>query len=577
MKHIRRHIEKNKAPAVRKIISETNSGTGSKESHRVRLNLTIEVKKVIYSGADIPTTDQEGSTSSVGIIPTNNSSSSGEATLHLSGPVSQQNEHVKLGAFHTLDLEPGRQFTIIKGPMGWNYVNIQRIKEATESGRGAELAAILCDDTGKATICLISPHTTLIKKRIEVTIPKKKRPGQGSDKAMEKFYKQIFESVLQYFNLTELKLVIIASPGATKDLVYESIFSEATKEILTSKSKFQRVYSPSVHIQSLTEVLSSPQVSNQLKDSQYSKEIQALDKFQKMLNSDEHRAWYGEKHVDQAAERGAIELNEMSGVAAILTYPLDIDVIEAEERLPALLIMPIKPFLLAEFDAVDAKASDKLNIFNGAYEMTSNDDKDRMIANLQWQLAAATIGDDSFQTPFYKWFMKDPQGVAKDTDKLQRDGSNFVDGKELLQLLETECYGTLRSKYLELTRQMLDMSQLTDPEQSITKWNNICSATMESKLSTDQMLGVLIQAKIPPPSQYQADLFHQNIQAILDREDHIAGYRHTTQVIREKLGKLKQMGKSVDDLIYVAKATKGHPHKRTVVSSQPTSSCHRPT
>ncbi|CAH7690210.1 hypothetical protein PPACK8108_LOCUS25483, partial [Phakopsora pachyrhizi] len=93
---------------------------------------------------------------------------------------------------------------------------------------------------------------------------------------MEKFYKQIFES-----------LVIIASPGATKDLVYESIFSEATrtgkKEILISKSKFQRVYSPSVHIQSLTKVLSPPQVSNQSKDSQYSKEIQALDKFQKML------------------------------------------------------------------------------------------------------------------------------------------------------------------------------------------------------------------------------------------------------------------------------------------------------
>ncbi|CAH7666034.1 hypothetical protein PPACK8108_LOCUS349, partial [Phakopsora pachyrhizi] len=106
---------------------------------------------------------------------------------------------------------------------------------------------------------------------------------------MEKFYKQIFESVLQFFNLTELKLVIIASPGATKDLVYESIFSEATgtgkKEILISKSKFQRGYSPSVHIQSLTKVLSPPQVSNQSKDSQYLKEIQALDKLQKMLVS----------------------------------------------------------------------------------------------------------------------------------------------------------------------------------------------------------------------------------------------------------------------------------------------------
>ncbi|CAH7669592.1 hypothetical protein PPACK8108_LOCUS4232, partial [Phakopsora pachyrhizi] len=106
---------------------------------------------------------------------------------------------------------------------------------------------------------------------------------------MKKFYKQIFESVLRFFSLTELKLVIVASPGVTKDLVYESIFSKATqtgeKEILTSKSKFQRVYSPSVHIRSLTEVLSPPQVSNQFKNSQYSKEIQALDKFQKMLVS----------------------------------------------------------------------------------------------------------------------------------------------------------------------------------------------------------------------------------------------------------------------------------------------------
>ncbi|KAI8454485.1 hypothetical protein BY996DRAFT_4581860, partial [Phakopsora pachyrhizi] len=105
--------------------------------------------------------------------------------------------------------------------------------------------------------------------------------------------KQIFESVLRFFSLTELKLAIVASPGVTKDLVYESIFSKATrtgeKEILTSKSKFQRVYSPSVHIQSLTKVLSPPQASNQLKNSQYSKEIQALDKFKKMLVSDEHR------------------------------------------------------------------------------------------------------------------------------------------------------------------------------------------------------------------------------------------------------------------------------------------------
>ncbi|KAI8443851.1 hypothetical protein BY996DRAFT_6517169, partial [Phakopsora pachyrhizi] len=60
-------------------------------------------------------------------------------------------------------------------------------------------------------------------------------------------------------------------------------------------------------------------------------------------------------------------------------------------------------------------------------------------------------------------------------------------------------------------------------------------------------------ATIPPPSQYQADLFHQNIQAMLYREDYIAGYGCTTQVTREELGKLKQMGKAVDDSIYITK------------------------
>ncbi|KAI8453152.1 hypothetical protein BY996DRAFT_6414896 [Phakopsora pachyrhizi] len=245
--------------------------------------------------------------------------------------------------------------------------------------------------------------------------------------------------------------------------------------------------------------------------------------------------------------------------------------------------------------------------------MASDDDKDKMIATLQRQLAAVTIGDEGFKTPFYKQFMKDPQGMAKDTDKLKRDGSNFVEwrssinsslllvfpdincflndksnfdnllkheklavchhlktsidqglflsikgdecsGKELLQLLETECYGSSCSWYLELTRKMLDIIQLTDPEQSIIKWNDICAAAMESKLLIDQILGLLIQATVPPPSQYQADLFHQNIQAILDREDNIAGYRLTIQVTREELGKLKRMGKFIDDSIYVAKA-----------------------
>jgi len=97
-----------------------------------------------------------------------------------------------------------------------------------------------------------------------------------------------------------------------------------------------------------------------------------------MLGTDEMRAWYGPEHVRLAADRGAIgtllisddlfrssdvasrkhyvelvetvrnkagevlifssmhesgqQLNQLTGIAAILTFPLDIEVVEAEER-----------------------------------------------------------------------------------------------------------------------------------------------------------------------------------------------------------------------------------------------------
>lgn len=345
----------------------------------MKTNLTIEVKKVIYTGAEI--TRESGSDN---LLPPSNptSSSSNGASLHLSGQISKQNEHVKLGAFHTLDLEPEREFTIIKGPDGWDSIQIQRLADATDASKSAELAAILTDDTGRATICLIGTHTTLVKQRIEVSLSKNKKPGQASDKSLEKYFKQIYDSIVKHFDFTLLRMVIIASPGNTRDAVFDAIFAMAVKannkSILTSRSKFQRIYTPTIHVQSLNQVLSSPEILNQLKDTKYSKEIITLNKFEKMLEEDPQRAFYGEVQVERATERAAVgsllisdslfrnpdaekrkkfiqltesvkqfggdvmvfssmhstgtRLNELTGIAAMCTYPLDMELIEQEEN-----------------------------------------------------------------------------------------------------------------------------------------------------------------------------------------------------------------------------------------------------
>ncbi|GJN91743.1 hypothetical protein Rhopal_004766-T1 [Rhodotorula paludigena] len=370
----------------------SESSTGSTSSHRVHLKLTILVDRVLYSAlaqsadaaasAAADPASAAASTSSAAA-----SGTAGTTTLHVSGKITSENEHVKKGAYHTLDLEIGRDFTVIKGEGEWDSVALERLREMTEPGRGADVGAIVCGE-GLANICIITNHTTIIKQRIDVPVPRKRKGGGtalGAERASSRYLQQVYDAANRHFNFDELKVLIIASPGFTKETVHSFLLDEATRQgnkaLLQAKSKFLLLHSPSHHVHSLAQILSSPEVSSQLKDTKFAQEGVMLEKFFKMLDENPLRAWYGEGHVLKAAERGAIgkllvsdelfrapsvarrrmfvklvedvkayggevlmfssmhesgqQLNQLTGIAAILTYPLDIEVVEEEERVEA--------------------------------------------------------------------------------------------------------------------------------------------------------------------------------------------------------------------------------------------------
>jgi protein pelota len=173
----------------RRITSE--SATGSTDSQRIKLNLTIRVKKVVFSAAPQPPPTASISTA-VTSMPTAAAPDEG-ATLHVSGPITVESPHVKLGAYHTLDLEINRDFTLRKEAGGWDSIGLDRIQEATNAVGGAEVGAIVCGDgafaaayavlltlighAGIANICLITQHTTIVRQRIEVPVPRKRKGG----------------------------------------------------------------------------------------------------------------------------------------------------------------------------------------------------------------------------------------------------------------------------------------------------------------------------------------------------------------------------------------------------------------
>ncbi|CCA69977.1 probable Pelota protein [Serendipita indica DSM 11827] len=345
---------------------QTVSNTGSTDSQRVRTRLTLHVTRTQFaagSSSSSATASSNAAASSTNATASSSGASGGVgsttgAGMHITGRVTEENAHVKMGAFHTLDIEVNRDVKIIK--QEWDRIALDRVDEACAEGRGAEVGAIVCGE-GTAALCLMSEHMTTIRQRIDVPVPRKAAGSASHEKGLDKFYSTLYAAFLRVIPFASLKVIVIASPGFTKDAVYEYFFAQATKTsnkaLLQARNKF---------------------ISSQLKETKFAREGIMLDKFFKMLGQDEMRAWYGPDHVALAADRGAIgallisddlfrssdpttrkryvemadavrtkgaevlifssmhetgqQLNQLSGIAAILTFPLDIDMVEEEER-----------------------------------------------------------------------------------------------------------------------------------------------------------------------------------------------------------------------------------------------------
>ncbi|RPD67236.1 hypothetical protein L226DRAFT_477554 [Lentinus tigrinus ALCF2SS1-7] len=365
-----------RATGIRRI--QNVSTTGSVVSSRIRLPLTLAVNRVTWSPSAAPGAESGAANGATGAVP------AATATVDVSGRVAEENPYVKLGAFHTLSIEANKNVRIEKDVGGWDSVALGRVEESCVPGRGAEVAAIVCGE-GTAIFCLLSEHMTVVLQRLEVPIPRKlSNQSSAHEKGLARFYQSLYTSFLRHvpYSSPSLRAIVIASPGWVRDAVFDFIMAEASrtsnKALLTARTKFIKVHVNSPHVHSLVEALKSPEIASQMKETKFAREGIMLDKFFKMLASDEMRAWYGPDHVALAADRGAIgtllisdelfrasdpalrkkfvgivedvqhkggevlifssmhesgqQLNQLTGIAAILTFPLDVEVVEAEER-----------------------------------------------------------------------------------------------------------------------------------------------------------------------------------------------------------------------------------------------------
>ncbi|PYH84036.1 putative translation factor pelota [Aspergillus uvarum CBS 121591] len=288
-----------RASAIRRVT--TTQETGSTSSARVHLNLEIRVKSLDFD----PQSSQ----------------------LHVSGQIVNETAHTKVGQHHTLDLELNRNFTLEKEigsdgeGVGWDSIAVQMLKDAVDEGgnRRAEAVAVVMQE-GLAHICFIGQFQTILKQKVEMSVPRKRHGGGDHDKGMNKFFQVTLDTLVRQmeFNTSATALstsnetvrpVLLASPGfvaAGFQKYIQSVASTSMPALKRLLPSIVVVHSASGYLHSLAEVLQSPAVKTILADTKYARETKLMDDFLDQLRKETNKATYGPREVESAVDQGAV-------------------------------------------------------------------------------------------------------------------------------------------------------------------------------------------------------------------------------------------------------------------------------
>lgn len=231
------------------------------------------------------------------------------STLRLKGTNRTESPLIKLGASQTIAIELNRELTLVKSE--WDQVSLKRIKDAADPSTTADAAAVVMDE-GIATLCLLKANMNVTVATIDVSVPRKRRGSSSQhDEGMKKFFAQVMASIEQKFRFDILKVILVASPGFVREAFLKYMWATAVtldkKALLDQRAKFVAVHSTSGHKHALAEVLVSPEALKLLADTKFAAEVKLLARFTELLRTAPERAYYGYQHVLWANKHKAVE------------------------------------------------------------------------------------------------------------------------------------------------------------------------------------------------------------------------------------------------------------------------------
>lgn len=205
---------------------------------------------------------------------------------------------IDMGSFHTLNLEPGSVFTLVRK---WKDSEISNLKEAVRESR-RPLVLVVSLEEGEATLAVVRQRGIDFLDEISANIPGKREPG-ARDPARKRFFAEVIRTIGDVGESRGIDNVLIVGPELTRNALKE--FAEDGRQLPPGiHLAYDTCYSPGRP--GVYEALRRGSVERVIQSNRVSEELASVEELLALL-AQGGPATYGVDQVARAVSLGAVQ------------------------------------------------------------------------------------------------------------------------------------------------------------------------------------------------------------------------------------------------------------------------------
>ncbi len=203
----------------------------------------------------------------------------------------------ELGSYHTFNIEPGAELSIVKT---WKEHQLKRIREAGKAVASPDVIVVTIED-GEAVAGVVRQYG--VDELFSMRCSSGKGMGRG-DESKNDFFYDVLKQLKNSFVSLAAEAIIIAGPGFVKNDFFAFLKEKDTE--LATRARTEQT--SSVGTAGFIEVLKRGAVERLKKEERLTREVKLLDKLMEGISKEEEgKAVYGKEEVRNALQYGAVE------------------------------------------------------------------------------------------------------------------------------------------------------------------------------------------------------------------------------------------------------------------------------